>query len=183
MSKTTKEKRISQTSRNMEGVRWERDADSEQVLKDAIVIARKVVQSDVQTRLKRAVLNTLIWNVTVSDGKYDTQYYSRAALKEGASRIHEHVFQRAFLVESVLKNQDRLSDYFKLAVSCVVTIEEDTSLNQKGGKLTGWARYRAAGIVVIDRKTRELADLDELQKSAMAVFVSREGTLIKVAKS
>lgn len=153
---------------NMENVPWERDTDSEQILKEAISIAREVVRLEVQPRLKKAILHTLVWNVTVSGGKYETRYYSKAALREGTERIHEHVFQRAYLVKRILNKPERLSDYFKYAVSCVVTTDEDTALTKEGRGKVGWARYIAAGIVVIDRATGEGADLIELQESALS---------------
>ena len=161
---------MKRAKRSIKGVLWERDTDSEQTLKDAIAIAREIVRLDARAGLQKAVLNTLIWNVTVSDGKYDTRYCSVAAMKEGVNRIHEHVFQRAYLVKKILENPARLSDYFKHAVSCVVTDDENAALDEIDGKLIGWARYQAAGIVVLDRKTGKPADLVNLQEIALSQF-------------
>jgi hypothetical protein len=161
-------------NQNMEGVPWKQHPESDRVLNDAIAIAREVVRLEAKSKLKKAVLHTLVWNVTASEGKYknDTRYYSMAALKEGTQRIHEHVFERAYLVKRILEKQDRLSDYFKHAVSCVVTVDEDTALTEKGKGRIGWDRYTAAGIDVLDRKTGKLADLEKLQRSAISDFGS-----------
>lgn len=157
-------------TKSLEGVPWRQSLKSGQVLKDATRLAGAVLRTKAETKLKKAALNTLIWNVTVSDGKHDTRYCSKTAMKEASERIHEHVFERAKLIKLILKNPKKVAAYFKLAVSCVVTVDEDTLLMEKSSKLSGWERYKVAGIEVIDRQTGKLVDFDELQKPISLVM-------------
>lgn len=69
---------------------------------------------------------------------------------------HEHVFERAKLVEELLKHPEKADEIADLAVACTVTRTEHNSLAavcRLNPQLSGWARYQAAGIKVYDMST------------------------------
>jgi hypothetical protein len=106
---------------------------------------------------RREFLKIALWKVTEAEGssKHKTQLQSQAArtAPRGTKLQHDHVFQRAKMVDTLLEAEPHGIDaILQGAVGCTITKDEHTRLNDFK-HLDGWDRYRAAGIVVIDMDT------------------------------
>jgi hypothetical protein len=101
---------------------------------------------------RKEVLHTAIWKITECEGKWNTRFKSVIAL-HGKPWRHEHVYQRAKMVEALLRaNPEDVDAILEKAVGCVVTIDEHLRLDE-WDHLDGWARYEKAGIAVMDMAT------------------------------
>ena len=130
-------------------------ADAKARLKSAITAMRAILQLSILPAHKRELLSVCLWKVTEASGsKYQTRFRSKKSLKTLRKEWqHEHVYQRRFLVDRLMKNPRSLQSVVTTAVGCVVTKEEHIRLSaasRKNSKLDGWARYRAARVPVID---------------------------------
>jgi hypothetical protein len=103
----------------------------------------------------RELLTTLLWKLTEADSsKYKTRYQSRGAIERsaGVKLQHEHVYQRAKMIDALLQAEpNQIDEILGLAVGCTVTTEEAALLVQFDSDY-GWERYRKAGITVLDTK-------------------------------
>lgn len=70
---------------------------------------------------------------------------------------HEHVLERKQLLKLLqeARTAAEVSDVLHRSLSCVVTEDEHAVLSKKGRNASGWDRYRAAGIRVYDRVSRD----------------------------
>lgn len=107
----------------------------------------------------RELLSISLWKITEAepDHKHRTRFRSEGALRARPRDLrHEHVFERSKLVEELLRNPEKAEEIADLAVACTVTRAEHNTLAEvcrADPKLSGWARYRAAGIRVYDMTT------------------------------
>ncbi|MBM3545963.1 MAG: hypothetical protein FJX54_03340 [Alphaproteobacteria bacterium] len=104
---------------------------------------------------RREFLRTALYKVTEAEAaKYQTRYRSEESLSSTRPDWqHEHVYQRAAMVDRLLKAAKKDIDrILATAIGCVVTKAEHRRLNKVKG-LDGWRRYAKAGIVVIDTKS------------------------------
>lgn len=126
------------------------------------------LQSGLSEAARRAVLHDALWRWSQLDGKREgCRYWSSAALisRRKTNLIHEHVVPRAVLVshfESRRPEEEEVHAHLtRMCVAAVITEAENRKL---GGALHRamprdwngddiWARYRAAGIQVVDTKT------------------------------
>ena len=103
----------------------------------------------------RELLTTLLWKLTEADSsKYKTRYQSQAAIERsaGVKLRHEHVYQRAKMIDALLKAElEQMDEILGLAIGCTVTTEEHALLALFDSDY-GWERYRKAGITVMDTK-------------------------------
>lgn len=103
----------------------------------------------------RELLTTLLWKLTEAESsKYKTRYQSQAAIERsaGVKLQHEHVYQRAKMIDALLEAKpDQIDEILGVAVGCTVTTEEAALLAQFDSDY-GWERYRKAGITVLDTK-------------------------------
>lgn len=100
----------------------------------------------------RELLTVLLWKLTEADtAKYRTRYQSTEALKNPDSKLHhEHVYQRAKMIDALLKGQPHEVDgILDLAVGCTITRPEAGRLSRFEEDY-GWERYRKAGIEIMD---------------------------------
>lgn len=111
----------------------------------------------------KELIGILLWKYTEADGKYQTRYISRQAydmvrqagegFQTGKNLRHEHVWERDLVIETLLAWPQATKRILQSVVSCTVTLEESLALNlathvvESGDR---WARYRYAGIEVID---------------------------------
>lgn len=106
----------------------------------------------------RELLDVLLWKLTEAESsKYKTRFRSKGALGCGgkAKLRHDHVFQRSKMIAALEKAEPHeVDDILKNAIGCTVTAEEHSRLSQFDEEY-GWARYRKAGITVIDTQTDE----------------------------
>ena len=133
---------------------------------DRVTSAKRIIsallglRSTVRDDHLRELLSVCLWKITEAepDHKHRTRFRSERALKARARDLrHEHVFERSKLIEELLSNPARADEIADLAVACTVTAAEHQLLeaacrNDPG--LSGWARYKAAGIRVIDMTTK-----------------------------
>jgi hypothetical protein len=92
-------------------------------------------------RVHRAeAMSVALWKFTEADGKHNTPYCSQRALAAPkAERIHEHVFQRALMINELLKSPQDVDKILQQAHGCLVTRQEHALLeNYK--HLYGWER-------------------------------------------
>jgi hypothetical protein len=136
-----------------------READARR--RSAIRLAQAVLSvADelAEAHLKEA-LSIAIWKYTEANGKNKTRYRSRAAIGAPASEInHEHVVTRKSLIAEMIKSPDGVEEIMSGAVACCVLRTEHSTLaavEKESPELTGWDRYKAAGIEVIDLATGE----------------------------
>lgn len=136
-------------------------ADKAATLASARRAMSAILRLDILPEHKRELLGICLWKVTEAGGtKYRIRYRSVASRGLPRSELqHEHVFQRQTLVARLLEDPRCLDDVIATAVACVVTRAEHRRLDAIGRerpRLDGWARYRAAGIVVEDTETGRL---------------------------
>jgi hypothetical protein len=105
----------------------------------------------------RQLLTVLLWKITEAEStKYKTRFQSQGALRRGdkVKLRHDHVFQRSKMIAALEEATAHKVDLIlKKAFGCTVTIKEHSLLSKFDKKYDGWARYRKAGIVVINTQT------------------------------
>ncbi len=132
-------------------------------------------------RVHRAeAMSVALWKYTEADGKHNTSYCSQQALAAPkAERIHEHVFQRALMLNELLENPNDVDRILQQALGCLVTRQEHALLeNYK--HLYGWERYSRAGIVVVDMRAQKELALPELTPIRLE---TKDDALMKFPKS
>ncbi len=100
----------------------------------------------------RELLTVLLWKLTEADSaKYRTRYQSTEALSSPDGKLHhEHVYQRAKMIDALLEVQAHQVDgILDLSVGCTITRPEADRLRRFDDNY-GWERYRKAGIEVMD---------------------------------
>jgi hypothetical protein len=124
--------------------------------------AKKLVQilldaDDLYPSHRREFIRLALWKVSEAEGgKYRTRYRSLKSRRKGAHLQHDHVVERAKLADELISHPERAVEILDTVVGCVVTEGEHrrlTEVSRRQPGLSGWARYAAAGIVVIDTKT------------------------------
>jgi hypothetical protein len=126
-----------------------------EIVESAITAIEGILKLPILKQHKYGLIDGMIWTITQARGKYTTRYRSRAALDapKGAKLQHEHVTTRKHLVNSILQHPERAREIAARAVGCVITKEEHqrlTRITREQPHLTGWQRYEAAGIEVVD---------------------------------
>ncbi|MBP6572104.1 MAG: hypothetical protein KA226_11825 [Gemmatimonadales bacterium] len=135
--------------------------NAKKLRQDALTLVRTIVDLNIEASLKRRMLNYCLWTLTESEGtsKYRTKYMTQGAMDESQPGLHhDHVFTRKQLIEDMLREPARAVEIAETAVGCTVTRFEHKELtyhDRVQPELTGWDRYRAIGIVVINTETGE----------------------------
>jgi hypothetical protein len=105
----------------------------------------------------RQLMRLLLWKITEAESpKHKTRFQSQGALtcRDKVELRHDHVFQRAKMIAALEKATARKVDVIlKRAFGCTVTSTEHARLSKFDKEYDGWARYRKAGITVIDTQT------------------------------
>jgi hypothetical protein len=145
------------------GSGWVAPPQAEAVRRDAISIATFAVNaSDLREVTKKELLSKYVLVLLThgtANGKYGTRYRSRGALHidDPATLEHEHVYPRKWLIEQMLDSPDTVEMVLThFAIACTVTSDEHRRLaraEKVDPLLTGWERYHAAGVEVIDTAT------------------------------
>lgn len=150
---------------------WTEPDRAAAVRQAAIAVAKFAATSpdlDVRPEVRRELLTKyVLWLATTGTiaHKHDTRYRSTAAVgvTDPAELIHEHVYTRRHLADLILANPtDEVIEFIinHSAFGCVVTRAEHARLSPFDKTHTGWDRYEAAGIEVIDMSTGESLELD-----------------------
>ncbi len=107
--------------------------------------------------MKKKVIDSMLWNISgaseKSNGKYLIRYRSEESMgNKNASLIHEHVFQKKYLIDEIIEKNILTKEIIEKIVGCVVTDKEHKELHKKKyNNLIGWERYEKANIKVIDK--------------------------------
>ena len=150
---------------------WTEPDRAVSVRQAAIAVARFAATSpelEVRPQVRRELLTKyVLWLVTTGTvaHKHDTRYRSTGAVgvTDLAELVHEHVHTRSKLADLILANPtDEVIEFVvnNLAFGCVVTRDEHARLSPFDKTHTGWDRYKAAGIEVVDMSTGEPLELD-----------------------
>ena len=100
---------------------------------------------------KKTLISRMIWKITEAHGKYDTQFCSEGALQNANDLRHDHVTTRKNLIVRLMNAPSDIENILEDTIGCTVTIEEHKKLSALGDELTGWDRYKKAGMRVFDR--------------------------------
>lgn len=104
----------------------------------------------------KELIDEMLWKITECHGKWNTRFISKRALLAIDEKLqHEHVFERKALIAELLQGADRINAVVEKAIGCVVTKCEHgilTKISRERPELSGWKRYEAAEIEVVDRK-------------------------------
>jgi len=131
---------------------------------------------------KKKLLSEMLWVITEADGlvakkrtnyKYKITYISSGTLdkiktigEDSPGYIkglrHEHVFTRSSIINDLLRTPSRMKEILDNAIGCIVTLEEDRKLSDKGKGCNGWERYKSAGVKVYKRN-RDLVGEDKFE--------------------
>ena len=126
-------------------------------MESVLTTIKAILKLDIEKGHKKIFLSRCLWMLSEVDGKYTTRYKSENSIGKSKGDVHhEHVFERKRLGEMLLKSSGNVKKIIKQSVGCVVTRTEHKKLDQvcrKNPRLTGWQRYKAAGIKVFDCKT------------------------------
>jgi hypothetical protein len=135
-----------------------RRIDADARIASALSAIRALLVADLLPAHRRELLGVCLWKLSLAEplDKYATRFVSAASLgRTRRSLAHEHVYERAKLVRALIDGAmapERLPEF---AFACVVTREEHACLgveSRRDPSLDGWARYREAGIAVVDRE-------------------------------
>ena len=135
---------------------FNRHPDCERRVESAKRAIRALLGADLYPAHLRELLSTCLWKITEAEGrsKYKTRYRSRASLDQDRKSLHhEHVVERKKMIDELIARPHDVDEIVASAVGCVVTRDEHRSLTEISRarpELEGWARYEAAGVVVID---------------------------------
>jgi len=145
--------------------KWLPHSDGDARRASAIRLAEAVLGAEDLTHShRRETLSLAVWFYTEADGKWNTRFRSSAAIGASPKLLnHEHVVTRRSIVDRLLAEPERCAETLQSAVGCCVLREEHrqlTALERTDRSLTGWGRYAAAGIEVIDLLTGRRLDLD-----------------------
>ena len=136
---------------------FERHPSAEERRRSVLVLIRTLLQEipGLLSEHRQECLGIALWKITEAEGlhKHKTRFRSEASLAVRDDLRHDHVFQRANMVQALMQaNPDAVEGILADAVGCTITKAEHASLGQFK-HLDGWERYRQAGIVVIDMET------------------------------
>ena len=138
---------------------FQRHRSAEERKCSAIVLAKTLLQEvpGLLPEHRRECLSIALWKYTEAEGlsKHKTRFRSKASLAAPSDLRHDHVFQRANMIDALMQAKpEDIEEILKNAVGCTVTKEEHTLL-ERFKHLDGWERYRQAGIIVIDMETEK----------------------------
>lgn len=144
---------------------FQRHPFAEERRRSAVVLIKTLLEEPgLWPKHRREFLKIALFKLTEAEGvsKYKTRLRSEASLAASFSDRdlrHDHVFQRADMVEALMQAKPGdVDEIINRAVGCTVTKNEHRLLDQFKNS-DGWERYRKANIVVIDMETRKPLEL------------------------
>ena len=153
---------------------WSASEHYDRVLRAATATAYFAVSSPDLEEIpayRREILGNVMWFMTCApSGKYTTRYRTAAVVAADTPTLrHEHVYTRKTVIEELLGLRSEDLDEVSLrsaiqetlrtkAVGCTVTRDEHLLLTRHDKTQTGWRRYEAAGVTVLDMSTGEALD-------------------------
>lgn len=128
-------------------------------LSDVMTAVNAILELDINDSLKKRLVKDCVWEVTRIRGDFRGRFRSEGVMVSGNKIQRDHVWQKARIIERILKKEEILNNIFDDIQHCVVTETEHKSLtaaSKSDRLLDGWSRYRAAGIVVLDMQSNQL---------------------------
>ena len=122
-----------------------------QQLADVRVLLDVLRSLPIGLSLKKKMLVGAIWQICESTGSFHARHRSEGVIRTVGQKIQrDHVFKKQTLIAELLGSEPDLDNIIKQALCCIVTEDEHKRLHRIDKSVDGWARYRAAGIVVYD---------------------------------
>lgn len=119
-------------------------------------LLEQISGSDLYPAGKKRMLNHAIWLVTEASGNFKGRYRSKTVVEKLGQPIQrDHVVPRAKLVEELLRPNCDARSIVDRSYCCTVTKAEHEELKRFDKLHSGWDRYQAASIEVIDMQTGE----------------------------
>ncbi|MEK6893701.1 MAG: hypothetical protein AABX07_05880 [Nanoarchaeota archaeon] len=137
----------------------------EQKLKEMFDTTKRILSFNLSEKLRKKLIDILIWCISEVDGKTNLKYRSKGALdpRNKEELIHEHVFTKKQIYNNLIKSPDKTEQILKKIVACAVTKDEHDKLTKFDKSFSGWERYKQAQIEVYDisKEPPQIVDLDE----------------------
>lgn len=134
---------------------FRRHAHAEQRKQSIVIFVKEILElSGLYPAHRRSFLKTALSKYTEGEGghKHKTRFRSKASYAAGSKLRHDHVYQRARMVDLLMAQPENVEAILSSAVGCTITKEEHAGLDNYR-HLDGWERYREAGIVIVDTET------------------------------
>jgi hypothetical protein len=141
------------------GIMFKPHPESETRRRSAVTLIKYLLaikKPEVLQTHRRQLLTVLLWKITEAESsKWKTRFQSESARRRGKAKLrHDHVFQRSKMIAALEKaTLHEVDVILKKAIACTVTIKEHARLSEFDTEYDGWARYRKAGIKVIDTQS------------------------------
>lgn len=135
---------------------YKRNSETQSQMKSIAEVLRVVLNnSEISIKHKKEVIKIMLWNVSQIDGKYSVRYRSEGVLSDEDEKVqHEHVITRKETTRLLLENPQGILEILEQVLACVVTESEHKKLSAIKD-VSGWERYKQAGIKVYDAETCE----------------------------
>ena len=132
---------------------FESNPKAEEIILSATTAIASILQMSqkVLPGHKRSLISRMIWKITETHGKYNTQFCSEGALQDADDLRHDHVTTRKNLIDRLMKTPFDFESILKDAIGCTVTTDEHENLSDLADEIIGWDRYKKAGVRVFDR--------------------------------
>lgn len=142
---------------------WQPSPSASALLESARLLIDFAMNTDqLAPKAQKELLNLALWWATEVDGKYTTRYRSQGVIDLASTSPlpagwwkelrHDHVQTRKNLIKRLHTGEDA-STVLGDAVGCTVTRQEHAQLTRVPDDITGWSRYKQAGVAVLDMKT------------------------------
>lgn len=132
------------------------------VLRSAVLLATAILAvphegpNTANLQHKKTLLARLYSFITDANGKYSAPHRSQGvidAIENGEEVVveHEHVYPRIAITNRLLQDPSKIEEVLATyLIACLVTQQEHRALSKvaKGLQVEGWARYRAASVIV-----------------------------------
>ncbi len=125
---------------------------SQEIIDSAVLAVKQILEmKDVLEKHKKEMLSDMIWKISEANGKWNTRYFSEGVLDDKDAKIHhEHVITRKEIITQLLENPKDYKNILLNVTACIVTTDEHDLLGMQNS-VSGWDRYKKAGVKVYDR--------------------------------
>jgi hypothetical protein len=136
---------------------------AEERRKSAIAFAKAIlaIQNDLIEAHFNEGLKIAIWKYSEHDcrTKHQTRFQTQGVLNAPKSKKnHEHVIPIKTIRAQIIGQPHAVAQILSTVVACTVLVEEHAALmaaERANPELSGWDRYRAAGLCVYDLQTQK----------------------------
>lgn len=126
---------------------------------DAKAVINAILPLNVDKRIKKNVINLMIWHISGSDAAEKNRYITEKAKNSPESEtISAQVNPLGNLAVKILENPLSFDTIMQSVISCTVSKEELKELGRIDKEFPGtegWQRFKKAGIMIYDTETME----------------------------